>query len=68
MSAAFGPGEVLLPFQATARDLAERRAGHNEFALSNAGLAELASRSRERQAKTVEKAAREMEWLGVTPD
>ncbi len=68
VTAAYGPGDVLLPLQATTRDLAEIRAGHSEFAIANAGFDELARKSRERQAATVEKAARQLEWLGVTPE
>ena len=68
VTAAYGPGDVLLPLQSTARDWAEIRAGHSEFAIANAGLDELARKSRERQAATVEKAARQLEWLGVTPE
>ena len=68
VTAAYGPGDVLLPLRATAQDVAEMRAGRDEFGIANAGLEELAWKSRARQVETVAKAARQLAWLGVTPE
>ena len=68
VTAAYGPGDVLLPLRASAQDVAEMRAGRDEFGIENAGLDILAWKSRARQEATVFKAARQLQWLGVTPE